>query len=144
MNYINTTILVFFLFSTHLFAQDSSDLAPIQRVQDCRLIEAGGATEQINELTLFKQPYLILIEKENKNWILRIGSLHLDTTDEKGPALKFESQLLDQYIVNYDVWVDGSYEYQIQFDLNSETAQLFWWGTGEQNSIGKFACEFGN
>lgn len=109
-----------------------------QRVFDCQATGLSKTLETPTDVNLRSNPTVIF--RDGLNWSLQVGDLLMSYVDSEGPALSKKTTLLSK-TVQFDFWVDGSYEYELQVSVVNHSAKLFWWGTGKRVHLGNFACE---
>lgn len=111
-----------------------------ERVFDCAATALQVSAELPSELELKNNPQVIFRSSQQR-FILQVGNLVLNTLEVNGPSLKMTSSSSGNGVVEYNFWVDGSYEYQLAVSVIDHSAKLFWWGLGESVPVGTFSCE---
>lgn len=111
-----------------------------ERVFDCTAIQLSRGLQRPEDTNIEQNPNVIF-RQGLKQWSLQVGDLYLSTMDKNAPALEMKSAAANKYSVRYDFWVDASYEYEFVVSVKDHTANLYWWGLGEQTLVGKFQCE---
>lgn len=124
------TLIAAFLFSTSVFAEAF-------RAFECDVTHLTKT--QNEELNLTSNSSLTFIEK-NRSWSLEVENLKLSSYDLNGPAMHYESDSVSKTEVGYFFYSDLSLEYQLDIDVKTLKAKLYWWGLGERIKLANLAC----
>lgn len=120
------------LFSTASFAEGF-------RAFECEVTKLTKTTDKPEDLNLKSNSTLTLVEKV-RSWSLSVADLELSSYDQTGPAMSYETESVSKTEVGYFFYVDGSLEYELDIDVKTLKAKLFWWGLGEQVKLADLAC----
>ena len=126
----NLALITAFLFSTSVFADAF-------RAFECDVTRLTKT--QNEELSLTSNSALTFVEK-SKSWSLNVENLQISSFDLNGPAMHYESESVSKTEVGYFFYLDLSLEYELDIDVKTLEAKLFWWGTGERIKLANLAC----
>lgn len=126
----NLVLMAAFLFSTSVFAEGF-------RAFECEVTRL--TKNQNEELSLKSNSKLTFVEK-SRSWSLNVEELEIGSHDQYGPAMKYETELVGKSEVGYFFYLDLSLEYELDIDVKTLDAKLFWWGLGERVKLADLAC----
>lgn len=126
----NLALIAAFLFSSSVFADGF-------RAFECGVTHLTKT--QNEELNLKSNSQLTFVEK-SRSWSLRVEDLDIGSHDQHGPAMKYETELVGKTEVGYFFYLDLSLEYELDIDVKTLDAKLFWWGLGERVKLADLAC----
>ena len=126
----NLALIAAFLFSTSVFADGF-------RAFECDVTHLTKT--QNEELNLKSDSTLSFVEK-NRSWSLNVENIQLSSFDLDGPAMHYESDSVSKTEVGYFFYLDLSLEYELDIDVKTLEAKLFWWGLGERIELANLAC----
>ena len=126
----NLALIAAFLFSTSVFADGF-------RAFECDVTHLTKT--QNEELSLKYNSALSFVEK-NRSWSLSVANLEMSSFDLDGPAMHYESDSVSKNEVGYFFYSDLSLEYELDIDVKTLEAKLFWWGLGERIELAGLAC----
>ena len=126
----NLALIAAFLFSTSVFADGF-------RAFECDVTHLTKT--QNEELNLKSDSTLTFVEK-NRSWSLNVENIQMSSFDLDGPAMHYESDSVSKTEVGYFFYLDLSLEYELDIDVKTLEAKLFWWGLGERIELANLAC----
>ncbi len=126
----NLALIATFLFSTSVFADGF-------RAFECDVTHLTKT--QNEELNLKSDSTLIFVEK-SRSWSLDVGNFQMSSSDLNGPAMHYESDSVSKTEVGYFFYLDLSLEYELNIDVKTLEAKLFWWGLGERVKLANLEC----
>ena len=126
----NLALIAAFLFSTSVFADGF-------RAFECDVTHLTKT--QNEELNLKSDSTLSFVEK-NRSWSLNVENIQLSSFDLDGPAMHYESDSVSKTEVGYFFYLDLSLEYELDIDVKTLEAKLYWWGLGERIELANLAC----
>lgn len=109
-----------------------------QRIFDCDVTQINFLWANSNDSQLDLNPKVIF--RDGRNWSLQVGDFFVHSKIVTHPAILKKSSIQGDQVV-YDFWVDGSYEYSLHISVVDHTAQLYWWGQGEERYVASLQCE---
>ena len=126
----NLALIAAFLFSTSVFADGF-------RAFECDVTHLTKT--QNEELNLKSDSTLTFVEK-NRSWSLNVENIQMSSFDLDGPAMHYESDSVSKTEVGYFFYLDLSLEYELDIDVKTLEAKLYWWGLGERIELANLAC----
>lgn len=130
----NLVLIAAFLFSGTVFADGF-------RAFECEVKHLTKT--QTEELSLKSNSMLTFVEK-SRSWSLGVENLQLSSSDRNGPAMHYESDTVSDSEVGYFFYLDLSLEYELDIDVNTLDAKLYWWGLGERVKLADLSCSLEN
>lgn len=111
-----------------------------ERIFDCSATNLTKNASVIEDANLAQNPNVLFRYRTNNNWILSVGDINYSTLIPTGPALHMAAEGAKNHVA-YIFWVEGSTEFELNISVVDHTAELYYWGLGEQTLVGKFQCE---
>lgn len=111
-----------------------------ERIFDCSATNLTKNAALIEDANLDQNANVLFRYRTKSNYVLSIGDLTYSTLDSKGPALVMDAEIMGDSVA-YIFWVEGSTEFELAISVVDHTAELYYWGLGEQTLVGKFQCE---
>lgn len=126
----NLALIAAFLFSTSVFADGF-------RAFEC---EVTHLTKTQNEELVLKANTALTFVEKSRSWSLNVENLDMSSHDHDGPAMHLETDLVGKTEVGYFFYMDMSLEYELDIDVKTLEAKLYWWGLGERVKLANLAC----
>lgn len=126
----NLALIAAFLFSSSVFADGF-------RAFECEVTHLTKT--QTEDLNLKSNSALTFVEK-SRSWTLNVENLQMSSFNHDGPAMHYESDSVSKTEVGYFFYLDMSLEYELDIDVKTLEAKLYWWGLGERVKLADLAC----